>query len=140
MPAMPAATPDPRLAPGIGSQALRFAAVGVANTGLGYALIVFLHLRAGLDLLAANAIGYGAGLVLSYAANRTWTFEGAPSSARSRLLFLPLVAAGFGANLAVTSGLTRAGLPYPVAQALGIAAYSALVFMGMRHVLFAPRR
>ncbi|MFZ5751641.1 MAG: GtrA family protein [Pseudomonadota bacterium] len=137
---MPAATPDPRPAPGLAGQALRFATVGVANTGLGYALIVALHLGAGFGLLAANAIGYGAGLALSYAANRAWTFDGAPSSARSRLLFLPLVAAGFAANLAVTSGLTRAGLPYPVAQALGIAAYSALVFMGMRHVLFAPRR
>jgi putative flippase GtrA len=124
----------------LGGQALRFGAVGVLNTLVGYALIVALHMGADVGLFAANAAGYGAGLCLSYALNRGWTFNRAPATAHSIALFAPLAAVGFAINLGTTAGLARLGLPYPLAQAAGLVAYSSLVFLGMRHVLFAPRR
>ena len=52
----------------------RYGAVGVANTLLGYAIIVAaLWLGAG-DYLA-NVLGYGLGLWFAYLMHRRWTFQ-----------------------------------------------------------------
>lgn len=115
-------------------QIWRYGVVGVVNTLIGYALIVTLHMAIGLSLLSANVLGYAAGLSFSYFANRRWTFGHRGPAAHSLPAFLALVALGFIANLAATSVSQRLGLPYPVAQALGFACYSTIVFVGLRNV------
>ncbi|WP_068113030.1 GtrA family protein [Tropicimonas marinistellae] len=130
---------------GLFGQALRYGLVGIVNTVVSYVIIVSLHLWGGVALVAANVAGYAIGLAISYVGNRSWTFSDA-SGARSRghrrgvVAFLVLVAIGFCANLAVTAGLTGWGVNYPLSQLAGFVAYSTIVFLGLRHVVFAPGR
>lgn len=124
---------------GLRRQALRYAAVGVANTALGYAVILGLH-AAGASVLVANLAGYGAGLALSFLGNRAWTFGARGSAGADLLRFLVLVGLAFLINLAVVRGLLAADLSFPAAQAAGVIAYSAFLFLGLRHVLSAAHR
>lgn len=55
-----------------GSQAFRFAAVGVSNTAIDF--IVFMLLQHLTGVAAAQIIGYSAGTANSYYWNRKWTF------------------------------------------------------------------
>lgn len=52
----------------------RFAAVGVLNTAIDYAVFAALVTFAGFHPAPANVIGYSAGLLNSFALNRSWTF------------------------------------------------------------------
>ncbi|MFD1884189.1 GtrA family protein [Paenibacillus wenxiniae] len=56
----------------LGSQAIRFAAVGVSNTAIDF--IVFMLLQHWTGVAAAQIIGYSAGTANSYYWNRKWTF------------------------------------------------------------------
>ena len=118
-------------------QLWRYGATGLANTALGYGLIMVCVYALGSSIIVANLVGYGAGWCLSYALNKRWTFQHAGSVGRSALGFLVLVALAFVGNLAVTIALTRAGLPYPAAQILGTACYSVAVFAGLKWMVFA---
>lgn len=125
----------------IARQALRFATVGVLATLLGGAVIFWARLGMGASLLAANVLGYGAGLVLTFLGSRLWVFrepgaEPAPW-AGSAVGFAALFAAAFASNLAVTAGLLRTGLAYVPAQLAGMAIYSVTMFAGGRLLVFA---
>lgn len=56
-------------------RALRFGAVGIANTGLDVAIFSFMTLVAGIPAVIANVASYSAGVGLSFVLNRTWTFR-----------------------------------------------------------------
>jgi putative flippase GtrA len=58
---------------GFTNRALRFLAVGAALTLLNYAVYV-LCLKAGLHYLAAATLGWAVGVVVSYFANKSFTF------------------------------------------------------------------
>jgi putative flippase GtrA len=118
------------------SQLGRFALSGVANTVVGLTVILLLHEWVGLGLIAANVIGYGVGLGLSFSLNRRWTFDHRGPVAGSALRFGAVVLAGFCANLLITKALIGVGLAYAVAQTAGVASYSILTFLGFRHVAF----
>jgi putative flippase GtrA len=60
---------------GANVRALRFGAVGVANTLLDLALFSVLTLVAGSPAIAANVVSYSAGMILSFVLNRAWTFR-----------------------------------------------------------------
>jgi len=115
----------------------RYLLIGVLNTLFGMTVIVGLHAGVGLNLTAANAIGYGLGLSLSYVLNRTWTFRHAGSAGKSVLLFAATVAFAFAINLAIITGLMAGGASYLVAQAMGVISYSAIVFWGLKYAVFA---
>lgn len=114
----------------------RFAASGVANTAIGLSVILALHEWAGMGLIAANVLGYGIGLGLSFTLNRRWTFDHRGPVAASACRFGAVVLAGFCTNLLITYALIGAGLAYAVAQAGGVVSYSILTFIGFRHVAF----
>jgi putative flippase GtrA len=126
-------------APRLSRQLWRYAATGVLNTGLGLAVIFSLHLGAGLDIPAANAIGYAVGWLVSYAVNRSWTFGHRGRIGPSLLAYAALVLAAFAANIALISTALAWGLPYIPAQLLGVAFYSVAVFIGAKHVVFLHR-
>ncbi|MEM9435909.1 MAG: GtrA family protein [Pseudomonadota bacterium] len=117
-------------------QLWRYGVTGLSNTALGYGLIMVSVYALGASILIANCIGYGAGWCLSYMLNRRWTFQHSGAIGRSAVLFLILVACAFAANLAMTIGLTSAGLAYPIAQIIGTATYSVAVFAGMKWMVF----
>ena len=102
-------------------QALKFLAVGVLNTLVDAALYVALTRWLGLAAwpVLAKGISYGAGVLNSFAWNRSWTFR---STARAWTTLLPFVLANLVA-LAVNAGamhlgLNVLGLPEPIALVL----------------------
>ncbi|MBK5947534.1 hypothetical protein CCR83_14030 [Rhodobacter veldkampii DSM 11550] len=123
----------------LAGQVWRYAATGVANTLLGLIVIVGLHRGAGVGLVAANAVGYGAGLCLSFWLNSNWTFGHSGRLGPAVIRFAAVLAVAFAVNLLVIVGLQRAGLPYLIAQCSGALVYSLIGFVGSRHVVFTER-
>lgn len=119
----------------------RFLSVGALNTALGLAAILGLR-WVGLSDVAANAIGYALGLVVSFTLNRKWTF-GQRGAIRwmTVVLFGLVIAAAYASNLVTVLTLIRvAGLNPYIAQCMGIMPYTAVTFLGFRHLVFTERR
>ena len=112
-------------------EALRFAGVGVINTAVGigvtFAGLAFL----GLSDATANLSGYTVGWVVSYALNKTWTFQHRGATMRSFGRFVTVSAIAYVANLAVVLLLhRRVGVNVYLAQLAGAAIYTTLGFLG----------
>ena len=112
--------------------AARFAMVGVANTAVGFGVIMVLQFGLRAPPHLANAGGYAVGFVLSFTLNRRFTFADqgrlGPTAARFALAAL----AAFALNQAMLSVATRwlghAG-PAPVlAQAAAAVTYTVALF------------
>lgn len=86
----------------LGSKVVRFAIVGVANSGID--IVVFaIAIGMGIAPLVANVMGWFVAVIFSYLANSRWSFERDTSigEARSALRFISL---GALITLAVSSG------------------------------------
>lgn len=118
-------------------QAARFAIVGIANTVVGVAVIFLLYQVFHLGVVLSNAVGYAVGLVMSYVLNGSWSFGASRYDLASIAKFAGLVAVAFATNILVIHQLIAFGQPYPIAQCAGVISYSALVFFGMKYVVFA---
>ena len=108
----------------------RFALAGLANSSVGWA-VIFGGLWAGLSGLAANAAGFGVGLVLSFTLNRRFVF-GVTGAVRGREVakFLAAFAVAYGANVAVLSAAQSAlGADSPLAQLPAIGVYVVIFFL-----------
>lgn len=55
---------------------LRFAAVGLANSAVDFAVFTVLHLGFAVAIVPANVLAYAAAASFSYVANSRWTFVG----------------------------------------------------------------
>jgi putative flippase GtrA len=115
----------------------RFVLTGIANSAVGWAIIVA-GLWAGMSGFASNAAGYGVGLVLSFTLNRRWVFgiEGA-FSGNEFARFLAVFLIAYGANAAVLliaqSALGPASM---VAQVPAIVAYVLTFYLLSRCFVF----
>jgi putative flippase GtrA len=116
---------------------LRFLTVGALNTLAGLLIIYLGKAILGLGDIPSNALGYGCGLALSFALNRSWTFghTGAPWPALIR--FLAVVAVAYVGNLIAVMLAITAGINSYAAQALGVPIYTAISFWGARRYAFA---
>ncbi|MEO5757430.1 MAG: GtrA family protein [Mesorhizobium sp.] len=116
---------------------LRFGAVGLLNTALGYAVIL-LALWLGFGDIASNAAGYAAGLVLGFFLNRQWTFNTAEnfrSGTVQRYVVVFLIA--YCANLGVVMAGHLAGIMQnPLIHLAGICVYSVIFYLGSAHFVF----
>ncbi|MBZ9796760.1 GtrA family protein [Mesorhizobium sp. ES1-4] len=116
---------------------LRFGAVGLVNTALGYAVILA-GLALGLGDILANATGYAVGLVLGFFLNRRWTFtrrEGFRPGTALRYGCVFLIA--YGINLAIVIAARSAGLiESPLTHLAGICVYSVVFYLGSAHFVF----
>ncbi len=118
---------------------LRFAAVGLLNTALGYTVIL-----AGLSLghgdVLSNAIGYAAGLVLGFVLNSRWTFSDAKRlDAGTVLRYLLGFAVSYGANLLIVlTALSWGVTANPLVHLVGIVVYSVLFYLASAHFVFRP--
>lgn len=117
----------------------RFLATGAANTAVGGAVIVGL-MAAGLADVAANAAGFAVGAGLSFFLNRRWTFgRTSPGTTGEAARFALVLAVAWVCNLAVLLAGGRLGAGGTVGlQALAVASYAAVAFVGMRRFAFAP--
>lgn len=121
----------------IDAKLFRFLLVGVVNTLFGQSVIWFSMWALGLGIVAANALGYGCGIVLSFFLNRNWTFRHEGSQLPALLRFLAVNAVAYVANLLVVLAAHRLGANGYLAQLCGAPAYTAVGYVGSR--LFAFR-
>ncbi|MGE4432096.1 MAG: GtrA family protein [Sphingobium sp.] len=121
---------------------LKFGLVGLLNTAIGFSIIM-VALAVGIGDYAANALGYGAGLTISYVLNRHWTFAvRGPVSPTEILRFIAAFVIAYAANLLVLAVCRGAGLiEQPLVHLAGLALYSMLFYCLTRFCVFgvAPR-
>lgn len=120
---------------------LRFGLTGLANSAVGWA-VIFGGLWAGMSGLAANAAGFGVGLVMSFTLNRRFVF-GMTGAVRAREVtrFLAAFAMAYGANLGVLLAAQGVlGADNPLAQLPAIGAYVAIFFLLSQFFVFKPAR
>ncbi len=119
----------------------RYGLAGIANTALGFALIMFCDSVLGLGPAAANAAGYAAGWVLGYILNRAFVFKG-PSHRGTGWRYALAVGAAFLANQIVLHIAIQLGPVLPggriVSQAAGVATYTVVLFILCTLWVFRP--
>ncbi len=121
----------------IDHSAVRFGVVGALNTAAGLAVILGAKALLGAPDVAANAAGYGAGVLLSFGLNRRWTFRYAGRIGPALLRFLIVLAAAYLANLVTVLAALRAGLDSYLAQAAGVLPYAIVAYLGCQRIAFA---
>lgn len=119
------------------SEVLGFGAVGIVNTAVGFTVIVLLMAVAGLSPVAANVGGYAAGLAVSYLLNRRFTFADRRAAPLGMGRYVLVFLIAYGINLGVLHlAIGGAHLSGVLAQALAVAAYSAVFFVLCRRFVF----
>lgn len=93
----------------------------------------------GFDVAVANVIGYGTGLIISFALNGRWTFQKDTLTIINFSFFALLVLIAFICSLSILNYLMSLGVPYVVAQSIGVISYSLLLFLGMKHVVYRSK-
>jgi putative flippase GtrA len=121
------------------AQVLRFMAVGTLNTLLGLTVIYGLVYFADVNPFLANAMGYAAGLAVSYGLNKNWSFEGSRAAPQPLLRFLLVTSVSYLVNILVLSILlTQLHTSVYVAQVIALLSYTAMFFVGCRLFVFLP--
>lgn len=120
------------------SRIWRFSVVGIVNTAVGLA-VLYGALFAGLGDFAANALGYGCGLVLSFVLHRGWTFAGRTKSLpRDAVGFMLAWIAAYGANLgAIALGRSLGYIDNPIVQLAGVVVFAATFYVITSRMVFA---
>ena len=118
-------------------QLSRFLSVGVLN-----ALISLLTIYACKGIfhasdVAANAIGYSAGLTSSFTLNSRWTFAYRGDRLPALIKFLLVAAVAYGVNLlTVLAAIDHLRINGYIAQALGIPPYVLISYLASRFIVF----
>lgn len=122
-------------------QLFRFSLVGIANTAIGYAIILAAMLLGANDYLA-NALGYGLGLSAAYLLHRRFTFGlPGPGNRGEALRFALTALFSFCVNLAVLRAAREAGyVGNPLAQLAAMGAYSVSFFVISKSWVFLEAR
>jgi putative flippase GtrA len=118
----------------------RFSAIGIANTAIGYAVIITALFVGATDIFA-NAFGYAVGLCISFLANRRWTFnvEGRVDSGEF-VRFLALFAFCWTLNITVISiGISVGFAGNPLLHLAGIATYSISFLLLSNAIVYRPK-
>ena len=112
------------------TQIARFVLVGLANTALGFGIILT-AMYLGMGDYFANALGYGLSLGIAYALHRRYTFSQSWGADRTEMTrFMATVAVSYCVNLAVLGAAREAGyVSHPLAQLAAMAAYSTSFFV-----------
>ena len=115
-----------------GLQFLKFALIGILNTGIHYSVFLFLLRIVGVYFLAASAVGYCCGLINSYIFNKLWTFKA--RGTRKHLEFMKFVLVNIvalGANIISLKGfVSYLSLSPETGQVLAIAFSLIANFVG----------
>ncbi len=135
----PGTPPAPR---SLGRQLIAFCGVGILNTAFGLAVILLLG-ALGFHYILANALGYAAGLALSFGLHRHVTFSTGVPAAGARVQFgrfTAVFAVCYLLQLGLLHLLIGAGWPAAVAQTLAVGLYTVLSFAGNRYFTFTDRK
>lgn len=121
------------------ARVLRFVAVGIVNTAIGYGMILA-ALLCGLGDYAANMVGFALGLPISYGLHRRLTFQAKRrANSREAAAYLLAFVIAYAANLGVIAVGHAAGIATgPLLQAAAICCYAGLLFVLTRFIVFRP--
>ena len=118
------------------SRVLRVGQIGGLNNLLSYGIFVALTL-AGMPSIAAATITYATGMVVSYVANRSFTFRHSGSARRSLVRFVVVNLAGYALNVAILALFVELiGWNALVVQLGAIVVVATGIFLGMRFWVF----
>jgi hypothetical protein len=118
---------------------MRYAAVGFALNGAGYALYL-LATWLGAGHKTTMSVLYVAALAAGYAGHRRFAFgyRGAVGGSLARFMLAHL--GGFGLNFLMLAWLAdRLGYPHQWVQAAAISAVAGFLFVAFRYFVFAER-
>lgn len=119
---------------------IRFAAVGVLNTGVDMA-IFFLMTWLGVPYVAAQVVSYSCGTANSYLLNKTWTFRSNGHSYSEVARFIIVNLASLGISLACLSLLhDTVGLGLATAKIIATVSALAVNFIGNKLWVFKAGR
>ncbi len=118
--------------------AARYGAVGVANTLIGYVIIVA-ALWLGAGDYVANALGYGLGLWFAYLLHRHWTFQVAHKRSLTEVVrFYVSAGISYAANLGFLVFARSLGyIDHPLAQLAAMGVYSLTFLLIVNVWVFA---
>ena len=120
---------------------LKFLLVGVVNTFVGLSVIYLAKWLLSLNDVAANALGYAVGLVVSFQLNGRWTFSHKGPHALALPRFLLGSGIAYGANLLTVMVLIRHfEVNSYLAQALGVPPYTLTSFLLTKFLVFNQKR
>lgn len=120
-----------------GLSLIRFASTGVLNTLVGLGVIFALKWFVGMTDTAANLLGYGVGLLVSYLVNSRWTFRYRKSLLPVLPRYLTVISVAYLANLGVVHYcIERIQLNSYFAQACGVIPYAGLSYVLLRYFVF----
>ena len=122
------------------TQFVRYGAVGVLTNGVGYVLYLALS-WGGVDPKLAMSLLYAVGVVISFLANRSWSFRHDGKLRKSFPRHLIAYAVGYLINLILLwVGVDRLGIPHEVVQALAIVVVAAILFAMLKFWVFRTRK
>lgn len=116
---------------------VKYLMVGAVNTIAGFAVIVFCLEILDLPSVAANAVGFSAGLIISFLLNRSFSFRSNVPIATGLPAFAAVAAVGYLFNLAaLLAGQTILHLGTYPSQILGVTTYVLVVFFASKKLVF----
>jgi putative flippase GtrA len=116
---------------------IKYLITGVANTLVGLGIIYLCLYALGWKSAPANLVGYGVGIVFSFAMNKRWTFRDTGSHALAFVRFAIVLCVAYLVNLATVLELERAlHLNKYLAQAAGVPPYTLVGYLGCRFYAF----
>lgn len=118
----------------------KFLSVGVVNLLVGLSVIYAAKWFFGVGDIAANALGYSIGLVVSFFLNSGWTFSyrGPRVPAMAKFVVVALVA--YSMNLlTVIIAIDYIHLNDYLAQALGIPPYTLTSYLASKYLVFREK-
>lgn len=118
-------------------QFVRFLVVGVANTLVGLSIIYSAKYFFQASDVAANAIGYGVGICVSFILNSRWTFAYSGLMVPAAVKFFLATAVAYAANLlTVMTAIDGFGINTYLAQALGMPVYTVVAYLISKYLVF----
>lgn len=118
-------------------QLVRYGIVGLSLNGAAYLLYLFLTVPMGFDPRVIVSILYPFSVMVSYALNRSWTFNDSGRIGRSFARFIIAHVGGYLLNLALLIVFwQRLGFSHQIVQAAAIFVVAAYLFVLMRHFVF----
>ncbi len=115
----------------------RFLGVGAVNALIGLSVIFAAKWFFGASDITANLAGYTVGILISFTANRRWTFDSASAWKPAFVKFVAVSGVAYGANLlAVLAAIHWLGFNGYLAQIVGIPVYTLITFLASKHLVF----
>ncbi|MFM9848190.1 MAG: GtrA family protein [Hyphomicrobiaceae bacterium] len=120
----------------LAQQFLRFACVGLAATGVHYAILIALVEFRQIGPVPATTLGFVAGAFVSYVLNRRYTFKASGQFGPGLAKYYGALSVGLALNAIIVAVLSSGGLPYLLAQVVATGVVLIWNFLTARLVVF----